>query len=889
MLSLYTFNFHKEEKTMKRKIALLLAAVMTVAMLPMNAMADSSTSLSRTNLNFQADKVVVRGADVDVSDGAYASDAFTSPASATPITLDIRPTSSEVEEGSKIILRVNNGKFDDRLLGYDLFTYHVEKSGEDWNTLVGQLANSSPEDVLKRTVKAANSNALPYNIEIVNEEEAEIELFPLPSEFVNVNNSDVAAGYPTYKIALPLTTEDSDEGDLTISVDGNGTSITDVNDRKVATVTDSDGSTTASVVASQVKTYSDDSFEIPNITIREDLAGTFDSQEIEVRVNGNYEIENAGKARTGVNAKVATTFATSVKSDDRTIVIKIVDGKKVFDTTTLSTIVLEGVRVRAKDDDTYGDVNITVSGDKGISTQTIKVAERADYGFTLEALEEPTLIYSGRTPFATDADTDDFVTAEFEFGETSPGTWLTGRKLEFSVPEGVKIVGYEITKKRNFTNSTSLFTEGFITDDGTTLRFNALNSSDSAKPNGREAAYIDMKLYLTASIEFTGDVAVSVSGAGLDADTLSDLVVAKFVTPVTVEAATTKSNMGYKAVETADIKIVENSAGALVDGEQVEIKLDDTYAADLAFDDSDLDYKIDGEVEIKSFRVKSDRDNGNRISFTVDAESYSAPSTITITGIAVGTTRSIPYGNYSIIVGGEAIVDNYQEDVDQASSIRVTDSNIDKISNNEGTTEDFDYFEEEGFEFKNYLQIVTDTTTLDGVVEVTIGEKSIKMNGESYDMDVAAYIQTASNSTMVPLRFVTLALGVDQNSLTDADNTSKIAWDANSKTATIFYAAGSGQKIIQFQAGSATMTVDGVAITMDNGVVSEIVDGRMFVPFRALGQALGVPVSWNADTRTAIYNEQLAGADTKDSAEATTAAEETTAEETTAEETTAAE
>ena len=114
MLSLYTFNFHKEEKTMKRKIALLLAAVMTVAMLPMNAMADSSTSLSRTNLNFQADKVFVRGADVDVSDGAYASDAFTSPASATPITLDIRPTSSEVEEGSKIILRVNNGKFDDR-------------------------------------------------------------------------------------------------------------------------------------------------------------------------------------------------------------------------------------------------------------------------------------------------------------------------------------------------------------------------------------------------------------------------------------------------------------------------------------------------------------------------------------------------------------------------------------------------------------------------------------------------------------------------------------------------------------------------------------------------------------------------------------------------------
>ena len=64
------------------------------------------------------------------------------------------------------------------------------------------------------------------------------------------------------------------------------------------------------------------------------------------------------------------------------------------------------------------------------------------------------------------------------------------------------------------------------------------------------------------------------------------------------------------------------------------------------------------------------------------------------------------------------------------------------------------YSSREDYEFKDYLTIVTDTTTLDGVVEVTIGEKSIKMNGEKVDMDVAAYIQTASNSTMVPLRFL---------------------------------------------------------------------------------------------------------------------------------------
>ena len=130
----------------------------------------------------------------------------------------------------------------------------------------------------------------------------------------------------------------------------------------------------------------------------------------------------------------------------------------------------------------------------------------------------------------------------------------------------------------------------------------------------------------------------------------------------------------------------------------------------------------------------------------------------------------------------------------------------------------------------------------------------MKVNGEEIAMDAAAYIQTSSNSTMVPVRFVAVALGVDSDNVANADESSKIMWDNTNKTVTIAYASGNGQKLVQFTAGSAIMTIDGTAITMENGVVSEIVDGRMYVPFRALGQALGVPVSWDADTRTAIYN-----------------------------------
>lgn len=822
---------------MKRKIALVLAAAMTVAMLPMNAMAASSNSLSKSGTSIKDDEILITGVEDRSLDMVTSAGALKG---GTPVSLQVRPT-SEVKKGESIILTVENGKFDKNLLDKTPFVFKTETTGVGYDTLIsdGRKVN----DVLTDYIGNENSRKLPYGFRFINSEQIEVYLFPIGDDKVNQNNSDVTKGTPYYDIALPITTEDSDEGALTVSIDSNDSAISS-GSYTVATVTSSDGSTTASVVAADVDTTSDEIYVVPDITIKEDLAGTFDGQTIKVKLNGNYEWASKGNIVAGVNCN-NNEVAKDVSIDGRTLEFTLAD-KKAFDSSKTSSIILQGFKAEAKDDDTYGDINVTISGDSGITTQTLKVGERADYGFELKALEEPTTIFAGRSPFADDMDEDDFVTAEFEFGETTPGTWLTGRKLEFSVPEGVKIVGYEITK----TKYIDKFSEGKIADDGTTLRFDSV-SSQNMNINENNASYFDIKLYVSTSIEFSGDVTVSVSGAGLDAETLSDLVVAKVVTPVTVEAATTKSNIGYKSVETADIKITENTYGVLTDGKTVEIKLDDTYATDLAFDDANTDIKVDGEVEVKSFKVK----NG-KISFVVDSESYSAPSTITISGVAVGTTRSIPYGSYSIIVGGDAIVNNYQEDVDQDSTITVSEGDVSKLTDNKGETKDFDLFEDEGFEFKDYLEIITETPTLDGEVRVTIGEKSLLMDGETVEMDAAAYIQTASNSTMVPLRFVTLALGVDQAAVTDADNSSKIAWDATTKTATIIYSAGSQQKIIQFTAGSPNMIVDGVTITMENGVVAEIVDGRMYVPFRALGQALGVPVTWDAETRTAIYNEK---------------------------------
>lgn len=133
-------------------------------------------------------------------------------------------------------------------------------------------------------------------------------------------------------------------------------------------------------------------------------------------------------------------------------------------------------------------------------------------------------------------------------------------------------------------------------------------------------------------------------------------------------------------------------------------------------------------------------------------------------------------------------------------------------------------------------------------VKVVLGETNVLIGDKSYNIDVAPYIQAESNSTLVPLRFVALALS--GNDIENADNSTVISWNSETKTATI----KANDKIVEFTAGSDTMTVDGKSKLMENGVKAEITDGRMFVPFRALGNALGVDVTWDSTTKTATYS-----------------------------------
>ncbi len=134
-------------------------------------------------------------------------------------------------------------------------------------------------------------------------------------------------------------------------------------------------------------------------------------------------------------------------------------------------------------------------------------------------------------------------------------------------------------------------------------------------------------------------------------------------------------------------------------------------------------------------------------------------------------------------------------------------------------------------------------------VLVTIGSKKIMIDGESIEIDATPYIQSASSSTMVPLRFVAVALSGD---IENAQSSEFISWDSVEKKATIYF----NDSVIEFVAGSNVVRVDGIESKMENNVVAEIINGRMFVPFRALGNALGVDVNWDEVKKVASYKNK---------------------------------
>jgi len=118
------------------------------------------------------------------------------------------------------------------------------------------------------------------------------------------------------------------------------------------------------------------------------------------------------------------------------------------------------------------------------------------------------------------------------------------------------------------------------------------------------------------------------------------------------------------------------------------------------------------------------------------------------------------------------------------------------------------------------------------VVRLTVNHLQATVDGKPYTLDAAPFVKPRVNRTLVPVRFVSEALGA------------RVEWRAATRQVVI---TDGGTEIV-LTIGSREALVNGRPVTLD--CPAELVPpGRTFVPLRFVGETLGAKVDWDAATR----------------------------------------
>ncbi|SCY37565.1 stalk domain-containing protein [Alkaliphilus peptidifermentans] len=115
---------------------------------------------------------------------------------------------------------------------------------------------------------------------------------------------------------------------------------------------------------------------------------------------------------------------------------------------------------------------------------------------------------------------------------------------------------------------------------------------------------------------------------------------------------------------------------------------------------------------------------------------------------------------------------------------------------------------------------------------LTIGESEIKIDNEAYLLDATPFIDVASNRTLVPIRFISEALGAE------------VIWLSETRQVII----KDGEKEILLTIDSKEVLVNGEAIMIDCEAAI-LPPGRTYAPLRFICEALGATVEYDPETR----------------------------------------
>ncbi len=581
---------------------------------------------------------------------------------------------------------------------------------------------------------------------------------------------------------------------------------------------------------------------IEDITIKPAIGNTFtnnfvdNGDEITVRVSGGFEFTTGSRNATledGNDVAVA-----NVTRDSDELVFTVTDAATIA---AADKLVLSGVELDAADakEGAVANLKIYVPGSDSVSVEVANVIGNAVTISVDEDADVP-VFYSG-----TDLDNTGITnytehkSLEVTIKETFPGAWNVAKDWTLTLPEGVYAVtgtgDSMIVSNANVmdggaamttANVRTWFEGAYDNGDYDNFTFKKRTWDVTDPTNNDDATEFSFKLYLVADPNFEGDVTLTLEGEAMDTQTVT---IAKFVKPYTVEAQQNDLQIDYRNTEVgSNIVIKEPEAGLWKKDTVIAVSLEN-----IRFD-SGATVTPD---EKSGMEVKNVRTNNGIITFTVDKVSTDEPAVITISDLDLYMERNLPAGMYDLSVysptmlGSDAAGDN-NANVGYLDQVLLGGAAADTIDS--VTDRFYDTVVKEGF-----INIVTagreDADSFTTKLVIPIGSTTMTAGETQITLDAPAYI-SADGYTMLPLRAVAKALGIPNES---------ILWDGATRTVTIMY----GSKVIVMTVGQKTMYLNGSPVPAS--AAPEITNERTFLPVRDLGTALGVSdLTWDTDPAT---------------------------------------
>ena len=753
---------------MKKKLALLMAAIMTVAMVPMTAFA--STKLTAVD---------------EISTAAGDDHEFTSTVELSKNDDQVDVTNVYDKDGVKVFdvqLKLTNGKF---------------------------AKNDDDEYVMNEKGKFPNKKGV-VAVDVKNDTTATVSL---NADIFNKNNNNGNNAGLKEACVLDIVAYAVETGDVVATFTSNVTQFKKASE-VIATAYKDEVAIEIEGVRTFVEDATKDQDTLKDITINGLVNDAIDGKkEITLKLSGNFEfvtstIEESDFSFLNSNATV------SIKEKDKdTIKFTINDLEK----DQLTKLTISGIDIKTTKKCNAGDkATITVSSKSfdSVKLEAARMVEEA-VTYTVEDEEVPT-IWAGKN-YAKDS-ADDTNTLEVAIEENTGDILNTSRKATFTFPEGIEVVGIDVEGVDEESAKTK-YEFKYEIDENVVDIWNYGEDEESDETD------MTIKFILNAAPTFSGDVKVTLGGEFDDVE----LKVAEVKAPYTVEAKTSEVLIDYRYVPVNEIVITEAEEGLLEDGDVIALQVEkmdfeDAGSYEVTTGDLDVDVTInDGKNDVAQLEVEVKDESTEASTVTISGLELYLDRTLPVGGYALQNVKAdnILWEN-STDKKGEGDKDSYEyvPEANQASNglfkykeVTCNDKYVEVVTsgrdNDDSTTnrkivitigattmavgtQTITLDTPAYINAENYTELPlravseafgatvgwddpSNTVTImmgQRIVSMTIGSKTMYINGTPVQMNTAPEI--TNERTFVPVRDLANALGI-----------SKIDWNEASQTVTL--------------------------------------------------------------------------------------------------------